>query len=108
MISPYMRKVFERPVFLHLGNLSYSVYIIHVPFIQTIAVPVILLVCEDMLSGPNGAGLAVGFFVTTALIVLPLLLWLAGMFSTYVERPCTQFGQFVYEVAALEQIGIEH
>ena len=87
MLNP-LQKFFGLPIFVKLGNISYSLYLVHFPVIATLGCAVFSWIYGKM---PYNPAVAVTFVVTTAATVI-----ISVGFSKYVE-PLGKKGEYHVE-----------
>ncbi|KAL2156600.1 hypothetical protein VTH82DRAFT_1345 [Thermothelomyces myriococcoides] len=111
---PRLRCFFETPFCQHLGRISYALYLVHGPVLNTLGdrlyaavgwpgagrlynLPGWVNLFPLPISGPLGLEIA---FLLPHLILLPLTLYLAELVTRTVDEPSVRFAQWLYNRVA--------
>ena len=97
--SNYLRSIFDNPLSLYLGRISYALYLVHGPIVHMLGfwlVPAMWTITgkEGMLGKETGFGIA--FIIITGLVV-----WTADIFWRCIDVRCVALGKWI-ENAVIE------
>jgi peptidoglycan/LPS O-acetylase OafA/YrhL len=111
--SPALQSLFTNSIARHLGKISYGLYLTHGPICHMVGFVLIPTLWKwtngpvqsdwdlksDQAPDPGrsyGGGTAFGYnlgFFLGAAIVVPLTLWVAGLFTRYIDEPSVRFAK---------------
>ena len=89
-LSDILQRPFRTRLAQALGDISYSLYIIHVPLIYTLG----RWLLERDWDSRGGVGVA---FILSSLVVVPVVLWASVVYSRLVDMKSVIFSKWLYE-----------
>ncbi|OOF95811.1 hypothetical protein ASPCADRAFT_168486 [Aspergillus carbonarius ITEM 5010] len=112
---PWLRRVFQTPLSLYLGHISYSLYLVHGPVMRLAADTIYAavgwpqlgagvvhrwlepaLVNVIPLSSRGPLGMEVAFLISQIFVLIPMTFGLAHLVTWAVDRPSVKFAQWLY------------
>lgn len=94
--SSVFRRPLESALLQYLGRISFSIYIVHEPFLHIFAFHTVPLLWT-VTGKETIVGYQVGFLIAMSVSAF-LLVWLADLFELYVKTPCDKFSSWLESI----------
>lgn len=86
-----LRRLFETPWAIYLGNISFPLYIVHGPLNHMIGLPLVQTIWK-ITGSESLVGYEIGVFLAFCIMVV-VVVWVAGIFTRTVDEPCVRLGR---------------
>lgn len=103
--SNHIRWLFTRAFAQYLGRISFAVYILHGPILQSLGLLAMSTARKYIGKGTLGEE-CLGFLLA-AVLVLPTVFWSADVFWRLVDVPCKRFSSWIEEKFMSESVETE-
>lgn len=87
--NPILQRPFTTPVVQYLGDISFALYIVHIPICYSVGRMITL-------GAMNSTGMPLAGFMLGATFVVPLVLWTADIYWRLVDAKSVEFARWVW------------